>query len=82
MQSVENGSVSKNNPGDWPLTAVMIGKLITALSEWLAMNQQQVAMAHSTPDRKPGTQGSVCGRVRSSAEHLTSHTVECESAHR
>lgn len=57
----------------------MIGKLITALSEWLAMNQQQVAMAHSTPDRKPGTQGSVRGRVRSSAEQLASHTVECES---
>ena len=32
----------------------MIGKLITALSEWLAMNQQQVAMAHSTPDSKEG----------------------------
>lgn len=46
----------------------MIGKLITALSEWLAMNQQQVAMAHSTPDRKPGTQGSVRGSVRSSAD--------------
>lgn len=70
----------ENNPGGRPLTAVMTGKLITALSEWLAMNQQQVAMAHSTPDRKPGTQESVHGRGRSSAEHHAFHTTEGVSA--
>lgn len=37
------------------LTAVMIGKLTTALREWFAMNQQQVAMAQSIPDRNPET---------------------------
>ena len=37
------------------LTAVMIGKLTTALREWFAMNQQQVAIAQRTPDRNPET---------------------------
>lgn len=38
------------NPGP----AVTIGKLTTALREWLAMSQQQVAIAQRTPDRNPG----------------------------
>lgn len=33
----------------------MIGKLTTALREWFAMNQQQVAIAQRTPDRNPET---------------------------
>lgn len=37
------------------LTAVIIGKLTTALRAWLAMNQQQVAIAQRTPDRNPET---------------------------
>lgn len=37
------------------LTAVIIGKLTTALRALLAMNQQQVAIAQRTPDRNPET---------------------------
>lgn len=40
---------------EFVLTAVIIGKLTTALREWLAMNQQQVAIAQRAPDRKPET---------------------------
>ena len=34
---------------------MIIGKLTTALRVWLAINQQQEAIAQSTPDRNPET---------------------------
>lgn len=54
----------------------MNGKLIMALSKWLAMNQQQVAMAHSNPDRKPGKTAS--GYSFSLFHgYTTGHKVDC-----